>query len=413
MSEIEKSNENQYNSANNDRSELALFLKNITGLIDLLNSEGEPLQNFFNKLDELKLNIDLRVLYETETGFLREIAHMPSLHPLKGLYPAEEFFNNQNIEIIDHHKLIPYQEFDSQFSAHPILWTFKEPKSLILFPNYLINNNNDLIPILLNIIAFIISYQYKNISSKKGKKNEEEFVSFASHQLKVPLTSIKTGLDMLRKQKFGQIDWRYSKILEILETEADNMRELISKLLDLSRIKSQITPQFAPVQIIKIVQEVCNSLEKIKEEKSLVYKLICTSVIDNFISDALLIKQVMSNLLHNASKFSPINGRILIILEFDNSESTFTMTIADEGPGIEEEKKTFIFNEYSGTYQISNDFSSSGIGLSICKKIAELLSGKIYVESPCRNIFEKYGLFMKTESRGAAFIFKIPIKIPE
>lgn len=395
--------------------DLVTFVQSISTIADLFLNQQDALQNFLNKLTELNFSSQLRILYETENGLLKEIAHSPGIHPLHGIYPVEEFFDkNPNIESIDHNNLYPNQKFDDQYFIHPLSWDFKEPKSIILFPTPLITNNEtDLFPMIIKAIAFIVSVQFKITSYQKPKKNEVEFVSFASHQLKVPLTSLKTGVDVLKKQKFGQLDWRYSKILEIMETEIENMKELISRLLDLSRVRSQLSPEMTQVHIIKLFQEVSNSLEKIKEEKLLTFKLISNSSIYSFLSDAMLIKQIMNNLMHNASKYSPLNGRILVILQFDKSESTFTLTIADEGPGIEEDRQAFIFNEYSGKYSISSDFSTTGIGLSICRRIIELLSGKIYVESPCRHIFEKYGLQMKTESKGAAFTAKIPIKISD
>lgn len=417
MTELNKSNElnEQIIETKKEPLNLITFLQNIITIIDLFLDQQDALQNFLNKLTELNFTSQIRILYETENGLLKEIAHSPGLLPLRGIYPVEEFFAKiLNIESIDHNNLYPNQRFDDQYSAHPLYWNFKEPKSIILFPTPLITSDETgLIPMIIKAIAFIISCQFKIALYQKPKKNEVEFVSFASHQLKVPLTSLKTGVDVLKKQKFGQLDWRNTKILEIMETEIENMKELISRLLDLSRVRSQLSPEITQVHIIKLFQEVSNSLEKIKEEKSLTFKLISNSAIYSFLSDAMLIKQIMNNLMHNASKYSPLNGRILVILEFNKSNSTFTLTIADEGPGIEEDRQAFIFNEYSGKYNISSDFSHTGIGLSICRRITELLSGKIYVESPCRHIFEKYGLQMKTESKGVAFIIQIPIKIYE
>src|SRR4030042_6480948 len=191
-----------------EQQNLCSYLEYINQLIDIFKTE--PLQNFFKQLHNMGFNHNMKVLIETEKGLLKEMARSMDTMPLRGLYPTNEFFkNDQEIESLDHERLEPKQEFDATYMAHPLHWKHNEPKSLVLIPHTVIEHESSrVLSIIVNILHFIAHHYFKEATDQKQKKNEQEFVSFASHQLKVPLASFKSGLDMLKRQKFGELDWR-------------------------------------------------------------------------------------------------------------------------------------------------------------------------------------------------------------
>jgi signal transduction histidine kinase len=371
-----------------------------------------PLQGFLSNLYNIGFSHTIKILYEQEKNTFKEIASSPTSKPLTRIFAVSKFFNGQsNFEFIDHMKILPMQKITDSYMVHPVSWTYNEPKSLIIFPRELLSDNSKiLLAAIIKIVSFILTLITKNYNEEQLKAEEQEFVSFASHQLKVPLSSLKSGLDIIRREKFGKLDWRYEKIVEIMVIEIQNMKDLILRLLDLSRLQSQISPQYGTIHIIKVIRDVFTSLQSIKKEKELEFKLICHHIVEDFSSDEMMIKQIFMNLIHNACSYSPLKGKILIILSFDRAQSLFHFKIVDEGPGIEENKQAFIFDKFTTSYQISSEMPSTGLGLAICKKIVKMFHGEIHVESPATPIFELYGIPMHSESKGSAFVVQLPLK---
>jgi len=377
--------------------------------------KADPAKSFLEKIWNLGFPYKIKILGERQKGYLQEIASSPDCQPLIGLYPTKEFFNGkQKLKNINHDEIIPLDKFIHGTDIHPICWDYDNPKALILIPqNSIDENNKKTFSQIIKILEYIFSNNKNNFAEVNKRTNEQEFVSYVSHQLKVPLASLRSGIDIIKKQKFGQLDWHYMKIIEIMEKETQNMNELIYRLLDLARYQSQISPQLSKIHILRLIQEVINSLQNIQREKFVELRLICSPIAENFYSDPVLIKQIVLNLLHNAYKYSPMNGRILLILEYNRSDSILIIRVVDEGPGVSEDNQSIIFNKFSNKHEIKSEIPSTGLGLAICKKIIEILHGDIYVESPAKHIFQYYGLIMKDESLGSAFTVHIPIEIKE
>ena len=420
---MEKGEDIDIGIMNSEREKLIIVDTNsqiisFLGIIQLMSEilQGDTLNDFLSQMHKFDLQLTIRVLYEVTNGMLKEIAHTPDCEPLLGIFPVSEFFNKEQfIAKIDHETISPSHSFNRNYIAHPIKWNYDEPKALVLLPASSVHPENKyLLSLIIKILHFLVDFRTNTFDKSKSTSGDQEFVSFASHQLKVPLASLKSGMDILYKKKFGEMDWRYIKIVEIMTKEILNMQELIMRLLDLSRLQNQINAQEDHVNILKLIPNVINSLEKITQEKSIVIKLICGSaLVEDFLSDTMLMKQILLNLLHNACKYSPLNGRVLIIIEFNLVESLLIMWIADEGPGIKEDNKAFVFNKYTSSYQVTSDIPSTGLGLAICKRIIGLMNGRIAIESPCHHIFETYGMQMKEGSEGTAFVVQIPIKVKE
>jgi signal transduction histidine kinase len=205
----------------------------------------------------------------------------------------------------------------------------------------------------------------------------QDFISNVSHEIQSPLTSI-TGFASLLKTN-SLTDEQRSHYLNIIETESKRLSKLSDNLLKLSSLEAQTVP-LTPheFRLDKQIRNAVLMLEPQWSEKNINIDVELEKISIN--SDEELLSQVWINLLHNAVKFTPANGAIHISLV--NSEDKVECRIADNGIGISESDKIHIFERfYKVDKSRDRSLGGNGLGLSLCKKIVELHSGAITLES--------------------------------
>lgn len=286
----------------------------------------------------------------------------------------------------------PYRQFKVAFSLMsiiPFLVFFYLLVTRLFTIDILIGNIGFLlfISILLSVCGFYIGYNIiKNILNKivfyaaQAKHSDQlksTFVAIVSHELKNPLSTIKSSLDNILDGLAGQINENQKNIIELCHSVINRMNELITELLDLHKIEAGM---------IEIKRSLCNLLEiferQIKElEIALNKKRI--KLIKEFSgkdfsiwADQDKIMQVINNLLSNAIKYTPEEG--LVTLKIFPSDGCLRLEFLDTGPGIPEDKLNKIFNKFE---RVDTTKEGTGLGLSISKDIVEMHKGKIWVES--------------------------------
>lgn len=208
----------------------------------------------------------------------------------------------------------------------------------------------------------------------------QEFVANVTHELKSPLTSIRGFIETLRHTKPAD-DAVRERFMDIIEIEAERLEQLISDILVLSEIESARNERnLETFSLAEVAAEVLMLLEEKAADK--------TIDIDLRASDDVIVtanrnrlRQIFINLIDNAIKYSNEGGKIVVAFKRFNPER-ISITVADNGPGIEPEYQTRIFERF---YRIdrgrSRSEGSTGLGLSIVKHIAQLYQGRAYVES--------------------------------
>ena len=202
-----------------------------------------------------------------------------------------------------------------------------------------------------------------------------DFVNNFSHEFKTPITSILGFTKLLKKGSLTEE--QRQEYLGIIEEEASRLVVMSKNVLDMTKFENQnILTNISHYNLSEQIRTCVILLEKKWEEKN-----ISISVdLDEYYIDANedMMKEVFINLLDNAAKFTPKNGEIEI--KIHKSEESTDITIKNTGVKISEEDMPRIFNKF---YQCDKSHSSkgSGLGLSIAKRIVELHSGKIFVES--------------------------------
>jgi ligand-binding sensor domain-containing protein/signal transduction histidine kinase len=214
-----------------------------------------------------------------------------------------------------------------------------------------------------------------NEELEKKNVEMEQFVYIASHDLREPLRTTSSFIELFRKQYGANLDVKANTYLSYVTQSADRMKMLIDDLLDYSRIDAKKELQQVDCNII--LQEVLADLDTALTEAGAVVKVDKLPVISGYPQG---IKQLFQNLVTNGIKFrkKDVSPTIQIIAELQGNMWRFSF--ADNGIGIAPQHKEKIFVIFQRLHT-KKEYEGSGIGLAHCKKIVEMHKGTIWVES--------------------------------
>lgn len=202
-----------------------------------------------------------------------------------------------------------------------------------------------------------------------------DFINNFSHEFKTPMVSILGFAQLLKKGNLNASE--QAEYLDIIIDEAKRLTALSTNILNLSKVESMsLLTDSTTFNAGEQIRECVVLLEKKWAEKGISFDLHLLE--QNIDGNAHLLKQVWTNLIDNAIKFSPVKSEI--VLSMDKHSDTFTVTITDYGCGMDEKTQHYIFDKF---YQGDSSHSSegNGLGLALVKKIIELHHGTITVNS--------------------------------
>ncbi len=205
-----------------------------------------------------------------------------------------------------------------------------------------------------------------------------QFSSDASHELRTPLTVLKGQNELiLSKQRKPE---EYQEVISSNLEEINYMSKVLEDLFVLSKSdENQVNLDYKPVDLRALVEEVCKHAEILAEEKNIKIIIAFLELIE-IQGDEVRLRQMVWNVLQNGIKYTQQGGELKILLQ--NEDDFALLAIQDTGIGIPEEDLPLIFNRF---YRVdkarTRDEGGSGLGLSICRQIAEAHKGKIEVES--------------------------------
>ncbi len=216
--------------------------------------------------------------------------------------------------------------------------------------------------------------------ARKLERARAEFVANASHELQTPLTAIRGFAETLLD---GAMDDPESarRFVEIIQRESVRLSELVDELLDLSKIESGKLPvNRAAFSLAELTSDVVSRLEMRLESKRLTLTRQFPPDLPQAYADRAQIARVMLNLLDNAVKYTPAEGRITVGAQDDGTH--LTVFVSDSGIGIPEGDQERIFERF---YRVdkarSRESGGTGLGLSIVKHLVERNGGSVSVES--------------------------------
>lgn len=228
----------------------------------------------------------------------------------------------------------------------------------------------DEIPVFVSIVRDIT--QRKKIETEKL-----ETVSIVSHELRTPLTSIKGSLRLLRSGAGGQLGPKAQTMVDVADRNSDRLLAIVNDILDYEKIKSsKMTMTFEPLELQSFLSDMIAENEGYGNEHNV---SIILSPFDGdayVMADRIRLSQVMSNLISNAIKFSPKNGKVeLGVVDRDEH---WRVVVADHGPGIMEKYRSTIFDGFVQARAVDGvERKGTGLGLAITKQIVVAHNGKI------------------------------------
>jgi PAS domain S-box-containing protein len=245
----------------------------------------------------------------------------------------------------------------------------------------------DFIQAVANLLA--------NAARNQLDKRKDEFLGIASHELKTPLTSIKTYTQLLQAHAAKLQDQHAELLLAKVDGQINRLTELIDDLLDISRINAgKIEYKDEEFELSRVVEEVVEEQQLMCRKHRI--DLHRHGYLPVF-GDKYRIGQVITNLITNAAKYSPDSDKIIVTTEQQHGKAV--VSVEDFGVGVPETEQNHIFERfYQGDGVKRNDFPGGlGLGLYISSDIIKRHHGHIWVESE--------------EGKGARFAFSLPTQV--
>jgi signal transduction histidine kinase len=241
----------------------------------------------------------------------------------------------------------------------------------------------------------------------------------AAHDLKTPLAILNGYVELLQSEKLGGLNERQREVLRDMRSNGERLARYIQDFLSFSVLETgQLRMRFESGNINTCLSEVCRLWSPRFQERGLAMYFLANEKVHEFAFDAPKVERIVSNLLENASKFTPAGGTVWLHAEPYAWErravskpavsqerrrrplsqpNSVKISVSDTGPGIPPEYHLEIFDDF---FRVSNNDKSEGmgLGLAIARRLVHAMGGKIWVESD--------------PGTGCRFSFIIPVKPP-
>ena len=214
-------------------------------------------------------------------------------------------------------------------------------------------------------------------------KLKAEFLNQVSHELRTPLAVIIGYIECITDGLYGQIDMKHNEILQVVAKQSTHLKNMIDQILIYSRLEAGKQPiRIEELQLTKVVNDLRDTFEFLCRQKGIELRWEVPREAVTMRSDATRVKEVVSNLLQNAVKYTD-RGSISVRISNAPVADSVMIEVQDTGMGISEQHLTSIFEPFMQVHKTSSENSRGGIGLglSIVKKHLDQIHGRITVES--------------------------------
>lgn len=270
---------------------------------------------------------------------------------------------------------------------------------------YYRRKSGDIVPVYVSVSPILINGRplgaievFRDITIEEEiDRMKSEFISLASHQLRTPLSAIKTYSHMLADGYMGQVTPTQKKSLRTIIAATSRMNELISTLLNITRMESgtiAVTPKM--LRVDKAVEEVIKETALLAKDKQInvVFKVEGKGDM-SLRTDQLILKEIVTNLLTNAVKYTPEGGKVCVTVRARTA--SMHIEVADSGWGIPAQEQEQIFTKFFRAQNIlKRETTGTGLGLYLVKGLVDALDGRI--------------VFTSTEGKGTVFSVTLPRK---
>jgi signal transduction histidine kinase len=214
---------------------------------------------------------------------------------------------------------------------------------------------------------------------RRADQLKRDFISVLSHDLKQPISIIQGYLELIGLH-FPQIDERSARYIGMMMQALNNMRKLIDDMLDLARLDAGVELVLAPVDVRLLLSQVDDWIRPAAEAKGMQIEMQTAPDLPPLRGDIARLTQIMVNLVHNAVKYTPPGGSI--VLQAERQGEMIRFAVRDNGIGISPDDQRAIFNRFFRVRRPETEnIEGSGIGLTLVKTLVDLHGGQIGVES--------------------------------
>lgn len=307
----------------------------------------------------------------------------------------EDVLNKYFIDVIDNSDL--YNHISNVFTNK------EENKAKIVLFNSL---NNDY---YFNVIGTIIRDNSSSISGivvlfqnvtqlKELEKIKADFISTISHEFKTPLTSIMMGASLIENENIGELNNQQHKIVSTIKEDGERLSELVTNLLQLSRIEwSKSIFNMRTCSILGIVEQSIKGFYDQAASKEVNLFIDVDEHLPKIFADPEKINWVLNNLLSNALKYTNAGDELSVSAIVKHEK--MLVCVKDTGVGIPEEYLEKIFDQFVQVKGSDSEVRGTGLGLTIAKEIVQAHGGEIWCESHI--------------DVGSVFTFTLPLKDKE
>ena len=353
--------------------------KNLT-LSEKTNVELSTLQSIFDNLPVgiivLDQNEHLKIVNHTarEMLLLRDDEQISGKNLNDRFMLSKDYYDAETESAFDSNQFVLYRHEGEEVTVYK--------KDL----PFIIKNEEFLLSAFVDVTPIEKARKYEAAANTA----KSEFLAKMSHEIRTPMNGIIGMTEALDQENLTQNQTEY---VQLVKRSADMLLTLIDDILDFSKIEAgKMQLEEIPFKLREEVKFAADLFRPIVEEKKLAFNIkISPSVPENIIGDPFRLRQVLSNLISNAVKFTH-EGEILIGVELEeeyNNNLTLMFYVEDTGVGIPRGKIESIFNSFTQAEEsTSRKYGGSGLGTTIAKQLVTLMHGEISVQSPS-NISKK------------------------
>ncbi len=240
------------------------------------------------------------------------------------------------------------------------------------------------------------NFHYAAELIEAAKRMRQEVTAMITHDLKTPLQSVRSYLEMIEHGCFSPLNEKGVKFLSTTQNATEHMVGLIDNVLQLEKLRTgNVRLQVTPIKLKPFLDKCLDSVKLMAEGKATVLVADYDQSSPEYVNgDAFWLEQVLVNVLSNAIKFAPQNSSVTVSAH--GVTDKVEIRIADQGPGIPAADKKLIFERFHRV-QSTASVAGTGLGLPIAKELIELHQGSIAVESEV--------------GKGSTFVIQLPVSL--